>query len=153
MSREGRKKVGGAKGRLCVVLGVTALLLAAGLAVRPLMLFATAERAAGTVVEHRIASSNHYYLVQYDVGGRTHEIRSHWYSGLNRSSTEELHEGKAVTVLYRPDAPGEGRIGTFAELLGPSITAAIPGVGLLLYGLVPGGRVEKPGKSKKRRRG
>ena len=140
------------KRQLAVVIGSIALLISAALLVRPVLLLATASSAEGKVIEFVPDGDYHRFRVQFDVDGRTREIRTNQYRG-SHASESEFFVGKKVTVLYPPDAPEEGRVLSLAELFGAAITAAIPGVGLLLYGLNPKGLQpvkKKPAKKDRR---
>jgi hypothetical protein len=136
---------------LAVLIACVGLLFAGVIGARSLVYFLTSASTQGTVVEHVSIDSQHYFVVRYQVGGETHEVRSHRYPGRHSGNTG-MHVSQIVTVLYPPDAPRDGRIYTFTEQLGVPLGVGAPSLGLLLYGLSkPGGAARTEGKSKKRR--
>jgi hypothetical protein len=137
--------------RLSVLIGSIGLLAAAVLGARSFMFLMTSARAQGTVVEVIAVDSGRYFVVRYEVSGKTHEIRSHRYSGMNTGNTG-MQLNHIVTVMYPPDAPRDGRIYTFTEQLGIPLGFGAPSLGFLLYGLSKSrGAAPTRGKSKKGR--
>jgi hypothetical protein len=137
--------------QLSVLVGAIGLLAAAVLGARSLMFLMTWAQAQGTVVEVVTVDTGHYFVVRYEVSGKTHEIRSHRYPGRTTGNTG-MQLDHVVTVMYPPDAPQDGRIYTFTEQLGIPLGFGAPSLGLLLYGLSKSrGDAPAQGKSKKRR--
>jgi hypothetical protein len=136
--------------RLSVLVGSIGLLAAAVLGARSFFFLMTGAPAQGTVVDVVIVDSGHYFVVRYEVSGRTHEIRSHRYPGRTTGNTG-MQLNHIVTVMYRPETPGDGRIYTFTEQLGIPLGFGAPSLGFLLYGLNRSQGVPTRGKSNKGR--
>jgi len=136
---------------LAVLIASVGFLVAAVVGARSLMFFMTSSSTKGTVVEYVPTDSQHYFVVRYEVGGETHEVRSHRYPGRHSGNTG-MHVSQIVAVMYPPGRPQDGRIYTFTEQLGIPLGVGAPSLGLLLYGLSKsGGAAPAQGKSKKRR--
>ncbi|MGE3176239.1 MAG: DUF3592 domain-containing protein [Vicinamibacterales bacterium] len=139
-----------------VLAGSALLAVGALIGVRSALFMATSVGTSGTVVAFVSQPTDHHaFRVRYDAGGHAYEILTHSYRGeLSRGNTEFV-EGQTLPVRYRKDAPADGRVFEVREQLGPAALFALPGLGLLLYGLFPegatAGPLAKAGPARRRR--
>jgi hypothetical protein len=121
------------------VLGGGILLLIAAAVVARSAFFMIGSRAArGTVIEFvRVDTDRHAFRVRYEVGGRGHTVLTSAYPGGLSRQSNEFRIGQSLPIRYRPESPAEGRVFAAREQLGPALLFAVPGLGLLLYGLFP----------------
>ena len=134
------------------VLGGGILLVFGAAVVARSAFFLIGSRAArGTVIEFvTVDTDQHAYRVRYDVDGRDYTVLTNAYpGGLSRESSD-FRIGQSLPIRYRPESPAEGRVYAAREQLAPALLFAVPGLGLLLYGLFPQGATAGP-LSKRRR--
>lgn len=110
-------------------LGVISFFIAAYMLVNNLGFVFGAKCVNGRVIRFESFEDKDYYVVGYEVNGKTFEINSSKFT----RATFHVVIGSKITVFYKINDPKNARIFTFTEVLGGPITFSGFGLAFFLY--------------------